>query len=72
MTMMLAEDADEEGSTGASGAGSGGEIVHNSTLSISNVNYTDNGVGYYCNSSNCSVANCTESSISYLTGRCAN
>ena len=69
MTMMLAEDADEEGSTGASG---GGDIVHNSTLSISNVNYTDNGVGYYCNSSNCSVANCTESSISYLTGRCAN
>ena len=65
--MMLAEDADEEGSTGAS---DGGDIVHNSTLSISNVNYTDDGEGYYCDSPNCTVANCSRSFISYLTGRC--
>ena len=63
--MTLAGDADEESSTGVSG---GGDIVHNSTLSILNVNYTDNGEGYYCNSPNCSVVNCTLSSISYVTG----
>jgi len=68
MNMVLAEDADEEGSTGASG---GGDIVHSSTLTISNVNYTDDGIGYYCDSPNCTDANYTQSSLSYLTGRYA-
>jgi len=70
MNVVLAEDADEEGSTGASG---GGDTVHNSMLTISNVNYTNNGDRYYCNSANCIAANCSQSSLSplsYLTGRC--
>ena len=63
--MMLAEDADIEGS------GSGdGSLQHNSTLTILNVSYTDNGDGYYCDSPNCTEANCSESSTSYLTGMC--
>ena len=63
--MMLAEDADIEGSDLGDGS-----LQHNSTLTILNVSYTDNGDGYYCNAPNSTEANCSESSTSYLTGMC--
>ena len=42
---------------------SGADFFYNSTFSVSNVNYTDDGVGYYCNASGCNV-----SMTAYLTG----
>ena len=41
----------------------GATFFYNSTFNVSNVNYTDNGVGYYCNASGCNV-----SITAYLTG----
>ena len=37
----------------------------NSTFSVTNVNYTNNNAGYYCN-----VSDCNTSMTAYLTGNC--
>jgi len=52
----------------SSGSGSGLIADHfNSTFYVTNVNYTDDGFGYYCNASGCNA-----SGIAYLTGNCVN
>ena len=47
----------------ASGVGSTQNYYFNSTFSVTNVNYTDNNAGYYCN-----VSSCSTSMTAYLTG----
>ena len=53
-TVILPEDADT--------AGSASSTTHYSTFSLTNVNYTDNGIGVQCNSSG------STSAITYITG----
>ena len=50
----------------ASGAGSGLNQIYyyNSTFNATNVNYTDDNTGYYCNASGCNA-----SMTAYLTGK---
>ena len=47
-----------------SGSGSTENYFFSSTFNVTNVNYTDNNVGYYCNASGCNV-----SMTAFLTGR---
>ena len=49
----------------ASGVGSTENYNFTSTFNVTNVNYTDNGIGFYCNASGC-----TASMTAYLTGNC--
>ena len=49
-----------------SGGDSNLTIAFNSTFNVTNVNYTDNNFGYYCNASGCNI-----SMIAYLTGTVA-
>ena len=46
-----------------SGNGSNANYYFNSTISVRNVNYTDDNAGYYCSASGCNT-----SRIAYLTG----
>ena len=49
----------------ASGVGSTENYYFNSTFSVTNVNYEDNNIGFYCNASGCNA-----SMTAYLTGNC--
>ena len=57
--MYFNETLDEE----ASGVGSTQNYNFNSTFNVTNVNYTDNNIGFYCNASGCNA-----SMTVYLTG----
>ena len=50
--------------TSGDGSADDGNYFFNSTLNVTDVNYTDNDVGYYCNASGCNV-----SMTAYLTGK---
>ena len=49
----------------ASGVGSTQNYNFTSTFNVTNVNYTDNNIGFYCNASGCNA-----SMTAYLTGNC--
>ena len=59
--MFLDESLDME----ASGIGSTQDYNFISTFNVTNVNYTDDNVGFYCNASGCNA-----SMTAYLTGNC--
>ena len=57
------ETVDMEISGGDSSTIAGADYFFNSTFDVTNANYTDNDVGYFCNASGCNV-----SMTAYLTG----
>ena len=59
--MTVNENLDME----ASGVGSTQNYNFTSTFNVTNVNYTDDNVGFYCNASGCKA-----SMTAYLTGNC--
>ena len=56
--MILPEDVDNSIGSAASSV-----ILHHSTYNITNVNYTDNGIGFQCGALD------DTSDITYLTGK---
>ena len=56
---------DESVDMEASGVGSTQNYNFTSTFNVTNVNYTDDNIGFYCNASGCNA-----SMTAYLTGNC--